>query len=182
MDGIGSAPNGTRDYGLDNAPYYWEEHPGSGTDARYVIGNTRNTPDIFTLSFEDTPHGNPFTYDGSVPFDFVTSLVGVKNAIDWDILNSWTWKSNNNGSGGGVFDPIHFGTIDPVPWENGGIFDVHNRLLDDLPADVRQIAIAYGVSNIPDQTVPEPATILLFGAGIGGLWAVRRSRVASVGP
>lgn len=172
MDGVGAVPNGTRDYGRDSAPYYWEESPGSGTDPRYVIGNLRNTPDEFTLNFEDTPHGNPFTYDGSVPLDFVTSLVGVKNSINWDILDSWEWKSNNNGSGGGVFDPIHFGTIDPTPWENGGIFDVKNIPLEDLPADVRKLVIDYGASNVPAQAVPEPGTLLLLGMGLGGLLIV----------
>lgn len=171
LDGIGNTSGG-----FDTAPYYWEEVPGSGNDPRYVVGNARNTPDKNTLVFEDTPGlGFPF-YDGARPFEFITSLVGVRSQINWEIIpgTTWAWKSNNNGLSGGVFDPVHLGTIDPLPWSEGSTFDLTQIGVSEIPAEVLSLLAANGAQNIP--AVPEPSISSLLLLGLVSL--VRRYKTS----
>lgn len=170
--------------GYDASPYYWEEQPGSGHADEYVIGHPYNTPDDYTLRFEDKPgFGSPFLpWDGTPPFLFNTFLVGVIGPFKWDLLNGWEWTSTNGGFLGGVLPPteiFELGNLVPTQFDDGGVTSVREITVDELSPDVRRLLVDLGARNVP-QGIPEPGTLALLMLALPFLVSQRRRSPATL--
>jgi uncharacterized membrane protein len=147
-------PTGQPHGGWDSSPLYGEEEP-SGKDPRYVIGHPYNTPDEYTLRFEDNPAYSPLLWDGDPPMSFVTILVGIKGPLNkWDFLSGWEWTSTNRGFIGGVEPPtkiFELGNLEPIFLDEGGIAGIREITEADMQIDVRGLLIQLGGQNI---TIP----------------------------
>jgi hypothetical protein len=163
-------PLGGYDYqqatgGDDNLPFYWNE----GELAIYDNGTT--------VSFNDTP-SIPLLKPGEF-VSFTTSLVGVLADYTWDTLYSFAWKSNYNGTAGGVSVIKNPNPEDPNSG-TGGIFDVALDLNpEDIPELQRDLMEADGSRNASFTSVPGPLPAL--GIGMTFAWTRKlRRRIHSV--
>jgi hypothetical protein len=167
----------------DDLPFYWDEQgPGGGPELSngYNLG-AHTTP--ATLDYTDTP-----TEPGLQPGQFLgfnTSLVGVladqpsDRPQTWDLLYDFTWKSNFNGTRGGVSRPRSIEPADPNG--TGGIFDLRLDLNpEDIPEEVRELMEADGARNasvtLPAQptSVPEPSLISGLGFVLSAGFLLKR--------
>ncbi len=58
----------------------------------------------------------------------------------------------------------------------GGSWDIEFRLQEMTDGTVQQVSVAWSELSGTYAPVPEPGTILLFGAGLAGLFYVRRTK------
>jgi hypothetical protein len=150
----------------DNLPFYWDEQGSTGTG--YHLQD--NLTAANKLLYEDTPaqplNANEF-------LGFTTALAGVLPDNTWDTLYVFRWKSNFNGTSGGV---TPFRNISPPdPGGTGGVFDLQLDLNpDEVPEEVRNLMERDGSRNAsttiePAAKVPEPSTLLgtILALGVG---------------
>lgn len=113
--------------------------------------------------------GDSLILDGSGSYDI--------NAVDGDFIVSWDWSLNQ--ANPSIFDGIITGQTPSVTsavlasygLDTPGIYHVGLRVTDTHgKTDVDFTSL------ILQDPVPEPATIVLVGLGIGGFFAARRRR------
>ena len=186
LGGYASYPPGHSD---DNLPFYWDETGPTGTLYHYKDNLTSTT-----VSFQDTP-SEPQLKSGSPLIcsvvsllcpeylGFNTSLVGILADNSWDVLYSFSWKSNFNGTVGGVSVRSNTDPIDPNSG-TGGIFDVVLDLNpEDIPESVLDLMEADGSRNasLTANGTPVPGPLPALGLGIAFTWTRKlRSRIRSV--
>jgi len=156
-------PLGGYDYqqptGDDNLPFYWN----ASELATYDTGTT--------LTFTDTPA--EYRLQPGEFIGFNTFLVGVLPDNTWDTLYAFSWKSDFNGTVGGV--SVRSNTTPPDPGGTGGVFDLQLDLNpDEVPEEVRNLMERDGSRNAsttiePAAKVPEPSTLLgtILALGVG---------------
>ncbi|TRU63715.1 MAG: PEP-CTERM sorting domain-containing protein [Microcystis aeruginosa Ma_QC_C_20070823_S13] len=150
----------------DNLPFYWDEQGATGTGYHLQDNLTANT-----LHYEDTPSEPSLTAGQFLGFN--TFLVGVLPDNTWDTLYAFSWKSNFNGTVGGVSSRRTIGS--PDPGGTGGVFDLQLDLNpDEVPEEVRNLMERDGSRNAsttiePAAKVPEPSTLLgtILALGVG---------------
>ncbi|BAZ28609.1 hypothetical protein NIES4074_10430 [Cylindrospermum sp. NIES-4074] len=141
----------------DNLPFYWDEQGSTGTSYHLQDNLTANT-----LSYQDTP-SEPSLGSGEF-LGFNTFLAGVLPDNSWDTLFGFRWKSDFNGTVGGVSSRRTIGS--PSPNGTGGIFDLQLDLNpEDVSEEVKALMKADGSRNAdisikPSVKVPEPSTFL----------------------
>jgi len=182
-------------FGLDDQlPFYWNEQqqwylnpiyslnsyadnglswPHRGRD----IGGAkagRDQNQQKTASFYDNPKMN-CSVDSDDYLQFLTYLVGVRTPVgvvppDYDVLNGFVWFSNYYKRTGGVY----LSNIDPPSsGGSGGVFNVANVDVTNLPPNLRQQLIqagASGVSTAPyvDKSAPMTTNLLSGPEGTNG--------------
>jgi len=163
-------PLGGYDYqkatgGDDNRPFYL-----NNSELALLDNGT-------SLGFIDTPSVSLLKPGEFV--SFTTSLVGVLADDTWDTLYSFAWKSNFNGTAGGVSVIKNLSPEDPNSG-TGGIFDVVLDLNpEDIPEVERNLMEADGSRNASTNAVPGPLPAL--GIGIAFAWSRKlRGRIRSV--
>jgi hypothetical protein len=144
----------------DNLPFYWDEFPdniGSGYNLEDNISDS-------TLFYSDTP-AEPNLQLGEF-LGFTTSLAGILADNTWDVLYVFSWKSNFNGTVGGISRPRNIDQ--PDPGGTGGVYDV---LTDLNPEQVSEPVVALmtsqGAKNANLTSVPGPLPIF-------GVWSAFR--------
>lgn len=162
-------PLGGYDYqqpaGDDDLPFYWN----AAELAVYDNG--------VSLLFSDTPAEPKLTVDQSI--DFTTFLVGVLPDNSWDTLYAFSWKTNFNGTVGGVGVRSNTNPIDPNSG-TGGIFDVVLDLNpEDIPVSVRNLMEADGSRNASTTSVPGPLPVLGLGVAFG--WTRKLRQMTRLG-
>ena len=163
-------PLGGYDYqqpaGDDNLPFYWNA-------AELGIYNNGAS-----LRFSDTPAEPRLTAAQFI--DFTTTLVGVLPDNSWDTLYAFSWKTNFNGTVGGVSVRSNTDPIDPNSG-TGGIFDVVLDLNpEDIPESVRDLMEANGSRNasVTSNGTPVPGPLPALGLGIAFGWTRKlRNRI-----
>jgi len=137
-------------------PYYWDEPPAPlYANPAFLLGNPRNTPDAYTLRFEDNPYDADYAGPGAY-MKFRTFLVGLRSLTDPEIICFGSrcgieWKSNNNGTTG---TGVEFANLDETTGGTGGIFDVRDVGLEELSMAERSLLISAGVTNIDFKKIP----------------------------
>ncbi len=148
----------------DNLPFYYDEQGETGT-GYYLSDHTT----ITTLDFGDRPANSRL--ETGEQLEFLTSLAGIRADGTWDVLYSFSWASDYNGTAGGV---DVFRSLTLPTGGTGGVFDVSLDLQPwDLPVEVLQLMAGDGAQN-----VPEPATMLMLGTGlVFGIGLLNRRRM-----
>lgn len=146
----------------DNYPYYYGE---PGTNDAYPLSAQVNGN---FLQWTDEPIDRCAV--NGAEMRFTTSLVGVyANETHSNPLETWTWGSNASCDGyANCGDAFLAGKNSGIDF-TGGI--TYFAVLDD-PLAVPSSALPFLLAN----DVPEPLTLSLFAAGLGGIFLARRKR------
>ncbi|QSJ18094.1 choice-of-anchor K domain-containing protein [Nostoc sp. UHCC 0702] len=158
----------------DNLPFYYDEAGPTGTGL-HLQDNLTDT----TLSYFDEP-AEPSLIDDEF-LGFNTFLVGILPDNTWDALFGFSWKSNYNGSTGGVSRRSKPATLDPNA--TGGIFDLQLDLNpEDVPEEVRTVMETDGSRNAsftiePPVKTPEPSSILATFLALGASIFFKKQKI-----
>jgi len=165
----------------DDLLYYWDESEKPWYSLLpYSPENqlSYNTRDSFpsALVFWDQPVR--VAYPPGDFSRFATHLVGVKSDINWSLLATQFWSSDYTYShGGGVLR----GTPEDYPEATGGVFDLQDVSINNLPDSYKRFLVSLGADNISvDSPVPEPSALSLLLVGWLSLMVSLRRRPACV--
>ena len=123
----------------DDLPFYWDERLCPPNAYSLSANTTANT-----VTYSDTPTEGRLTAGQFLAF--TTSLVGVNTDNTYEILYTWSWKSNNTGGAGGVFRRTLPGDSDTGGV--GGVYDVKTNLNPwQIPINIRNIWRVTGALN-----------------------------------
>lgn len=155
----------------DDRPFYWDETSPPFFNARpwsvgYLLDNNKSDSE---LRFQDTP-SDPYA-GASSTIDFVTLLVGVKTAMNWDILDLTSWSST------GSSISVHSRAIDIPPDISGRVISTQRISIADLSAAELDLLRLAGAQNLPSiGSVPEPGAAALVFLGLAALSLFRKQR------
>jgi len=169
---LGGYKNGKPPGTDDHLPFFWNDPLSDGEKGTRQNLEYNTSPDRKTLTFIDTPKlfsGQPLQPGKYV--NFQTSLVGVFPDGTFQVLYTFTWKSNYNGEDGGV-DDVNKGEVRERFLANsndrGGIFDLKLNLNPaDISGEVRQRMAADGARNASGAAATPPVSIEFNGENQG---------------
>ncbi|MHC1765897.1 MAG: MopE-related protein [Verrucomicrobiia bacterium] len=130
----------------DQLPFYWDEGPV--LVPKYHISGHLNDA---TLDFCDLPIDSRFDVSNPDHYrKYYTALVGIRSDNTFDVLDSWTWKSNFNLKDGGVFFR-NLGLTSDSDEGGGGIFELKPHLtFSELPLELLVDLYQDGAANLPE--------------------------------
>jgi hypothetical protein len=113
------------------------------------VAGDQNT--VQTISFADQPANDCLTATTPDYVSFLTFLVGVSSPVgsappSYVVLNGFAWSSNYNLLTGGV--TVFRAAPPPLTGGTGGIFNVADVDIDNLPPSIRQQLIRDGAQNV----------------------------------
>lgn len=148
-----------------------ENQPGSVTESSEVVSFTESMEDAALYFYNDSYAVDPSATTLSFDYDFTLGENDYDDYLLFSIDYVGVWLVDVTGSGTLTFDLTSYqGTTISIDWGLiwGGDWDATTT------AQIYNIDLATASSGT--EPVPEPATMLLFGTGLAGVYGANRKR------